>query len=217
MTCHQGRESTASVNKAIADKPLDVADPKLAFVHVHYLPAGATQFGAVAKVAYEYGGKTYAGRFAHAAPLDTCTSCHEAHTGELKIDKCSACHLNTQPGAASALRIEQQKTALYAAIQDYARNVGGAPIAFTPAAYPYWYTDTNGNGVIDADELKPTNGYKAYTPRLLQAVYNYTFAIREPGAAYHNSRYAGQVLYDSLQSLAESGRAKAQMAGVPRP
>src|SRR5215471_15264872 len=36
MTCHQGRESTASVNKAIEGLALDTPDPKLKFIHVHY-------------------------------------------------------------------------------------------------------------------------------------------------------------------------------------
>ena len=29
---------------------------------------------------------------------------------------------------------------LYAAIQQYARTVGGSAIAFTPEAFPYWHT-----------------------------------------------------------------------------
>src|SRR5215831_5894924 len=61
MTCHQGRESTASVNKAIAALGSgvgpDTPNPKLAFVHVHYFPAGATVYGTEVKVAYEYPGK----------------------------------------------------------------------------------------------------------------------------------------------------------------
>jgi len=53
MTCHQGRESTASVNKAIAGLAADTPDPKLNFLHVHYFPAGATIYGTEAKVGYE--------------------------------------------------------------------------------------------------------------------------------------------------------------------
>jgi hypothetical protein len=48
-------------------------------------------------------------------------------------------------------------------------------------------------------------------------VYNYTYALRDPGAAYHNARYVGQVLHDSLDSLAQSGKAGASMAGKARP
>ena len=59
--------------------------------------------------------------------------------------------------------------------------------------------------------------YPAYTPRLLQAVYNYTFVLRDPGAAYHNGRYTVQLLYDSLESLAASGKAGVNMGGKVRP
>src|SRR5262249_20655824 len=92
MTCHQGRESTASVNKAIAGLPLDKPDPKLNFVHVHYFPAGATRYGTEAKIGYEYEGKTYLGRFEHVPNASACTDCHQPHTGEVKIDRCGGCH-----------------------------------------------------------------------------------------------------------------------------
>jgi hypothetical protein len=51
----------------------------------------------------------------------------------------------------------------------------------------------------------------------LQAVYNYTYALRDPGAAYHNGRSTLQLLYDSLESLAASGKAGAEMRGKVRP
>ena len=216
MTCHQGRESTASVNKALSGRAADVPDPKIAFVHVHYYPAGATLYGTEARVAYEYEGRSYAGLFGHVPGMNTCTACHDAHRGELQAEKCGACHQGGKPEA-RARAIERQKSELYAAIQQYARAVGGAPIAFSPEASPYWYADRNGNGRIDPDELNPANSYKAYTPRLLQAVYNYTFALRDPGAAYHNGRYVGQILHDSLESLAASGKAGMDMTGRTRP
>jgi len=237
MTCHQGRESTASVNKALAGLSEDTPNPKLAYIHVHYFPTGAAVYGTEAKVGYEYAGKAYAGRFGHAPGVDTCTACHEPHSGEVRVERCSTCHqgVKSVAGAAGirmstrgdldgngreegiAREIEGQKRALYAAIQQYARAVGGSAIAFTPEAHPYWYTDANGNGRIDPEELRPDNTYKAYTPRLMRAVYNYSFALREPGAAYHNGRYVGQLLHDSLESLAQSGKAGVSMAGKARP
>jgi hypothetical protein len=42
-------------------------------------------------------------------------------------------------------------------------------------------------------------------------------AAFDPGAAYHNGRYAGQLLYDSLDSLAASGNAGVDMRGKERP
>lgn len=237
MTCHQGRESTASVNKAIAGLALDTPEPKLNFLHVHYFPAGATMYGTEAKVAYEYDGKKYVGRFAHMPNVSTCTGCHQPHGGEVKIDRCGGCHdgIKTVADLANirmatrgdfdgngkeeglAREIGNLQTELYAAIQTYAKTVGGTPIAFTKAAYPYWYADKNGNGRIDPEELLMANKYQAYTPRLMQAVFNYTFSLRDPGGAYHNGRYVLQLLYDSLESLAASGKAGVTMSGKVRP
>ena len=237
MTCHQGRESTASVNKALAGKELDKPDPALNFIHVHYALAGATLYGTQAKVAFEFPGKSYAGRFAHTPTVNNCTGCHEAHTGEVKIDRCGGCHDNVATTAdlpnvrmasngdfdgngkeeGIGREIASMQRALYAGIQTYAKSVGGKAIAFSSAKHPYWHTDTNGNGIIDPDELNPANKYTAYTPRLSQAVYNYTVVLREPGAAYHNGRYTLQILYDTLESLAASGKAGIDMKGMVRP
>ncbi len=237
MSCHQGRESTATVNKALAGLPLDTPDPKLNFLHVHYFPAGATLYGTEAKVAYEYAGKTYAGRFTHMPAVNTCTGCHQPHTGEVKIARCGGCHegvktvadlanirMSTKGGMDGngreeglGVEIRNMQKELYAAIQTYSKNVSGAQIAFTKALYPYWYTDKNRNGTIEQEEIRPDNKYTHYTPRLLQAVYNYTFALRDTGGAYHNGRYIAQLLYDSLESLAESGKAGVDMKGKQRP
>jgi hypothetical protein len=237
MTCHQGRESTASVNKAIAGLDADNPEPKLNFLHVHYLPAGGTHYGTDAKVGYEYAGKQYAGRFNHVPTANSCTGCHEPHSGELAEAKCGACHQGVQNAAdlvklrltsrgdfdgngkeeGIAQELGNLHKELYAAIQQYSRTAGGTQIAFSKEAYPYWHADTNGNGRIDPEELKPTNKYAAYTPRLMQAVYNYTFVLRDPGAAYHNGRYALQLVYDSLESLAASGKAGVNMQGKVRP
>jgi hypothetical protein len=237
MTCHQGRESTASVNKAIAGLALDVPEPKLNFIHVHFYPAGATRYGTEAKVGYEYEGKKYVGLFAHMPNVRACTDCHQPHGGEVKIDRCGGCHDGIKTVAdlvnirvstrgdfdgngkeeGLALEIAGLQAQLYAAIQTYAKNVGGVPIAFTEAAYPHWFADRNGNGRIDPEEASPANIYPAYTPRLLQAVYNYTYSVRDPGGAYHNGRYVLELLYDSLESLAVSGKAGVNMSGKVRP
>jgi hypothetical protein len=236
MTCHQGRESTASVNKAIAGMAVDTPNPKLAFVHVHYFPAGATVFGTQAKVAYEYDGKSYAARFDHAPGMNTCVACHDAHGAEIKVEKCGTCHQGVKTRADTrgirmragdwdgngreegvVKEVATLHDALYKAIQAYARNVGGRGIAFTPDGFPYWHTDLNGNGKVDADELRPNNPYTAFTPRLEQAIYNWTYVARDPGAAYHNGRYTLQLLYDSLDSLAQSGKADVDMRGSVRP
>jgi hypothetical protein len=237
MTCHQGRESTLSLNKALAGHAPDTPDPKLEFLHVHYYPAGATLYGTEAKVGYEYDGKSYVGRFDHMPNVSICTGCHQPHGGEVKIDRCGGCHNGVRTVADLAdIRVSTRgdfdgngkeeglareivglQDQLYAGIQTYARDVGGVPIAFTKAAFPYWYRDTNDNGRIDPEEVSMANKYPAYTPRLLQAMFNYTYAVRDPGGAYHNGRYVLQLLYDSLDSLAASGKAGVSMSGKVRP
>ena len=206
-------------------------------MHVHYFPAGATRYGGEAKVAYEYEGKTYTGRYNHVEGMTNCTSCHDAHGGTLKIAQCGACHRAVSEHAqlvnirmtsrgdfdgngreeGLAREIANLHRELYGAIQRYAKEVGGAAIAFSKEAHPYWYNDLNGNGQVDPDELKPANKYPAYTPRLMQAAYNHTFVTRDPGAAYHNPKYALQILYDTLDSLAQSGKAGVEMRGKVRP
>jgi hypothetical protein len=90
--------------------------------------------------------------------------------------------------------------ALYAAIQAYANEVAGTPIVYDASA-PYFFTDTNGNGEADPDEVDVDNRYATWTPRLIQAAYNYQYAAMDPGAYAHNGKYIVQVLYDSLADI----------------
>jgi hypothetical protein len=215
ISCHQGRESTVSVNTKIAGLDLDTVSTKLSFSNVHYFAAGATLFGTQAKGAYEYAGKTYLGRFAHVTSFDVCTECHETHTGEVKTDACATpfCHgtksvKNIRKDARDfdgdgnktegiAREIETLQAKLLAAIQDYAANVAKAPIVYSASTNPYFFADTNGNGQVDAGEGK----YASWTPRLLQAAYNYQYAQKDPGAFAHNGKYMIQILNDSIADL----------------
>jgi hypothetical protein len=169
----------------------------------------------------QYPGKTYAGRFAHREPYNRRGACHDVHTTEVKVTDCAACHRNVtdKPSLHNirlsstdydgngdvkeglAQEIEHLRVRLYAAIQAYAKSVAGKPVAYDIDAYPYFFVDTNANGVADKDEAKFPNRYNAWTPRLLKAAYNYQFITKEPGAFAHNPVYAIQILYDSLSDL----------------
>ncbi len=219
VSCHQGRESTVSVNTKIAGLDLDTVSTKVTFSNVHYFAAGATLFGTQAKGAYEYAGKTYQGRLKHVSSFDACTECHETHTGELQMAGCASpiCHGNT---TAKNIRKDQKdydgdgnKTEgmsyevaglanlLYAAIQSYATIVAKAPIVYDGSANPYFFKDTNGNGKVDPGEATSANKYTSWTPRLLCAAYNYQYVQKDPGAFAHNPKYVLQVLYDSMADL----------------
>ncbi len=69
INCHQGRESTASVNRRIGDAADNDVTEGLGFANVHYFAAGATLFGDEVQGAYQFDGKEYAGKNAHVARL----------------------------------------------------------------------------------------------------------------------------------------------------
>jgi hypothetical protein len=219
LNCHQGRQSTVSVNAHIGDAEADTVSDKLGFRNVHYFAAGATLFGTEAKGAYEYDGKAYLGRFPHVGNFDTCIECHSTHELDVKMDACGTCHSgieeaheirmsdtdfdgdgDVEEGIAEEIATLQE--ALYAAMQTYATDVAGTGIAYNAHRYPYWFTE-------DGER------YATWTPRLLRAAYNYQYAAKDPGAFAHNGKYLVQVLYDSLADL---GTAVAvDMTGMVRP
>lgn len=228
ISCHQGRESTVSVNNAITKSKAgdDDVSKDLAFRNVHYFAAGATLFGTEAKGAYEYAGKEYNGRYMHVDDFQTCTDCHETHNGAVKVDKCADCHdgvstqedlktIRTEADGVDAVdyngngdttepvadEIATFQEALLAAIQKYAVDKAGSPIAYSSAAYPYFFIDTNKNGTVDADEANAKNAYASWTPNLLRAAYDYQYSVKDPGVFAHNADYILQVLYDSIEAV----------------
>jgi hypothetical protein len=220
LNCHQGRESTVSVNRLIGNLPDDEVSESLRFLNIHYSPAGATLFGSEARGAYEYAGQEYLGRFKHMPAFDTCTECHATHTLAVKVDSCAQCHEQVTTtetlrdirltevdfdgdgdvSAGLAYEIKHMHGLLYEAIQDYAANVAGTPIVYG-GRHPYYFIDTNGNGVADPDEINADNRYVTWTPRLLRAAYNYQYVKKDAGAYAHNGFYAIQLLYDGLNDM----------------
>ncbi|HRO16022.1 MAG TPA: cytochrome c3 family protein [Paracoccus sp. (in: a-proteobacteria)] len=221
MTCHQGRASTFTVDKAVAGREDDTVVPELEFINIHYRAAGATLMGTLARGGYEYAGQSYASQRRHPVPFNTCISCHELHTVEPKAEPCAACHdgVTDRKSLAQirksrvdhdgdgdvtegiAAEIGHLHERLLAAIQTYARDVAGAPIAYDSHAHPYFFNDLNGNDIAGEDEAKGPNKYASWTPRLLRAAYNYQFVAKDPGAYAHNAPYVLQLLHDSLADL----------------
>ena len=230
LNCHQGRESVVSVNAAIARSGATGDDQVTEGLNVrnpHYFAAGGTLFGSEASGAYEYQGKQYSGRNMHANGFSTCINCHNAHALENNVVACAGCHTgvstaedlesirmgetpidfdgdgDTTEGVAN--EVATMEEALYAAIQQYAATRAGSPIVYAGTAYPYFFVDTNGDGIADPDETVGSNGFASWTPRLLKAVYNYLWIAKDPGAFAHNADYSMQVLYDSLQDIGGGG------------
>lgn len=218
MVCHQGRQSTASVNKKVGNLTPDKVSKKLKFINVHYRAAAATLWGTAAKGGYEYANRRYHGRFRHTPAFNTCTQCHDPHRLTVNAAACASCHGgkdmkairqsrtdydgdgDTKEGIAG--EIDTLHRALARAIGTYAAKVAGRPIVYDAHHHPYFFVDKNANGTVDPGEATRANAYKNWTPRLVKAAYNYQFVAKDPGAYAHNPRYALQILYDSLESLA---------------
>jgi hypothetical protein len=211
MNCHQGRESTTSVNTSIESSGAgdDEVSDALGFRNIHYFPAGVTRYGTEAKGAYEFDGQSYNGLFVHwddGAP--GCTDCHNAHELEVEVDGCSDCHEgvsdleslqtirvsevdydgdgDTSEGVAGEIATIQE--ALYAAVQDYASGTVGTGIMYDAGAYPYFFDEAG-------------ERYASWTPSLLRAAYNYQYSVKDPGKFAHNPEYVIQVMMDSIDEV----------------
>jgi hypothetical protein len=234
MHCHQGRQSTGSVQRAIAPEgvalPLDEVHEDLGFINVHYNIAAASLMGSVTTSAYQYVDRPYVGRFEHAPYVQTCTDCHDAHGLHVDAQACAPCHLNVVDRADIAdirmtrggltdggIRgeIDVMAEALYRAIQDYTVEVMDTHVIYAPNTFPYFFIDSNANGEVDEGEAAFPNRLQTWTPRLVRTTYNLNFVTQDPGIHVHNAKYALQFLYDSIEDLAEV--VPVDMNGMVRP
>ncbi len=220
ITCHQGRESTLSVNNALKGKEQDTPDKAISFKNIHYLGAGATLFGNEAQGAYQYEGLEYLGKNMHPGDgsLAKCTVCHDVHKLQPKLEICAGCHVGKKLEEIRAPldttdydgdgnitegmkgEVETLGQALYAEIQKYA-EAKGTPIVYDGHSNPYFFVDADKDGQADKDAKGASIRYAAYTPRLLKAAFNYQYVQKDPGAFVHNPRYVIQFLIDSIADL----------------
>ena len=228
MECHQGRESTVSVNAKILETTgaedldavdLDAVTEGLGFSNVHYYAAAASKYGTLAKGGYEYAGNTYDGNFAHVEEFDTCIECHSPHTLEVQVESCVMCHGDGEPQdyrmegsgvdydgdgdleEGIATEISGLQEVLYTALQAYSAEAAGTGIVYDSPTYPYFFNDLDADGEVGEEEAAYANGYATWTPRMLQAAYNYQVSLKDPGGFAHGGKYIIQLLVDSIADL----------------
>ena len=243
MHCHQGRASTDSVKKTITDAALaddDTVSDKLRFQNVHYYAAGATILAGQVRGGYQYKDKVYDWRFRHVPGASSCIGCHDPHSLKVKVDSCKSCHSNiTKTEDLKNIRmiasknqdydgdgdtskgiyyeIEGLQKKLLTVIQEYAKEKSNKEICYdTKGRYPYFFADTDKDGSCSDAEAAYANAYKAFTPRLLRATYNYQVSKKDPGAYAHNAKYIIQLLFDSIEDLNKVVTKKADMSKAVR-
>lgn len=222
LECHQGRESTVSLNNYLRGKEVDAPLETLSFKNIHYFGAGATLFGDVAKGAYQYDGKTYVAQHGHVDAGFTCSTCHDVHALEVKTESCAGCHPAANDGLEAirmsdvdydgdgdvtegvAGEIETLAEVLYGEILKYANEEAGKGIVYDAHSHPYYFVDADGDGEVDKDDKGANVRYNAWTPRLMKAAFNYQYVQKDPGAYAHNPKYVVQFLIDSIEDLGAS-------------
>ncbi len=204
MECHQGRASAKQLIETINGKELDVVDEELNFPNIHNNPAGPTFYGTEARGGGEYEGKSYQEKFYHG--FDTCITCHDSHTLQVNVENCSACHL----GATTLENVRDIRLTNvdYDGDGDITEGLSGEVKTMQQKllAGMRLYTLNHENVVmIDYENgrflTETGENYTTWTPRLLQAAYNYQYVAKDPGSYSHNGKYVIQLMYDSIDGL----------------
>jgi hypothetical protein len=198
-----------------------------AAVRAHYLPAASTLFGATVGGWSEYTGNIYTAQNQHGG-IASCTTCHDAHTGQLPADrdigaKCGSCHFDATTGLAVSTFLQLQDSRQFG----FEGDIDGDGVeeslkleidglgaklftaittyATTIAGAPICTLDNKWYIVADAAVACGTapnaTAYNKFTPRLLKAAFNYQMYQNDVGAWAHNPRYAIEVIYDSIADL----------------
>ena len=89
-------------------------------------------------------------------------------------------------------------------------------IVYDPATNPYFLQDKNNTGKADKDDKGAAIAYANWTPRLLEAAYNFQVAIKDPGAFAHNPKYIIEFLYNSAADLNSKLTTKIDMSKMHR-
>lgn len=196
---------------------------RFGFINIHYYAAAVTLYGNQVHGGYEYDGMTYDAKNNHVPEFDTCVECHDPHTTQVRVSQCAECHAGkTTVESLRTIRMQSSssdydgdgnvtegmdaelkglQTILMDTIEAYAKNVVETGLVYSETAYPYWFTDADGDGQIDKDAEGKNVSFTTFTPRLLKAAYNYQLSLKDPGAFAHGNKYIVQLLHDSIQDV----------------
>ncbi len=225
-TCHQGRESGASVEAAI-----DAGNFR--FLNVHYLAAGSTIRGSDVGIGVQYETKSYDAASTTHTGGSRCTSCHSPINTNHSFDAndnlsfCLNCHTGISDvqeirttdhtadydgDGSSTEHLVDEMSDLAMDLLDALNTRDG--LCWSPDSYPYFFVDGNTSGpMCDAGEANYGNRFNAYDETSMRAVFNFQLWATEHGLWAHNFDYGAQLLIDSIEDVAGAGA----VAGYVRP
>lgn len=224
LTCHVGREVGDTI------KNDNDADGVRGFVNSHYLTAGGQLFG---KSGYTFAGKDYTNPafFAHdkigtaAAPgtgsNGPCVGCHMTSPNKHKFtnvstsggvitgitsNACVTCH--TGGFALTAAKLVTEEEEYQAALAGLKAALASKGIFFANSN-PYFFKDTNANGVLDPSEIDRNNAFTnwagvygvALWKDTMGAAFNANMLAHDPGGYAHNRFYAKRLIWDSIDFI----------------
>ncbi|MCX7793487.1 MAG: C-type polyheme cytochrome OmcB [Thermodesulfovibrionales bacterium] len=223
MACHTGRETGDSI------KNDPDADGIRSFINSHYLAAGGTVF---TTTGYEYTGRNYNNVtfYAHdkiglpAAPgtgtNGPCVGCHMISDNShlfMPVEKdestdtitsitskiCIKCH--TGNFALTPAKLNQEKHEYEAALEVLKAALASKGIFFRNA-FPYFFVDTNGNGILEPTETIAYTNWAGpygftYWKDTMGAAFNLNLLIHDPGGFAHNRFYVKALIWDSIDFI----------------
>lgn len=226
LACHTGRETGDSI-KLDPD-----ADGVRSFINSHYLTAGGTVF---TTSGYEYAGRNYnnVNFYAHdkigtgdrpgTGSNGPCVGCHmstaqshrfmpvtkDAVTGDITAitsTVCAVCHIGGFTLTPTVLNDEEHE---YMAALEVLKAALASKGIFFANSHPYFFIDTNANGVLDAGEISSSNGFTNWAgvydlarwKDTMGAAFNANLLIHDPGGFAHNRYYAKGLIWDSIDFI----------------
>lgn len=237
LNCHVGRENGATI-KAVQRNYTSAS-----FVNSHYLTAGGIVFGEIgyeyegrdysdpASYSHRYiGTGDSRGNSAAESTSGPCVGCHlsnktqpgEKHTFKPYIEAgtslsptctTSGCHRVASDRSFLESTWEPRYQAALSALKYWLAKNQYRKLFFYPAN-PYFFRDSDGDGVISANEAVSANAQRKWysvggpvTDQVVTgknnmgAAFNYNLLIHDKGGVAHNRFYTRRIIYDAIDWL----------------
>jgi hypothetical protein len=131
----------------------------------------------------------------------------------VRVNTCSACHPGVKTVAdLSSIRVTGTDYDLDGDVTEGIADEIETILGLLLKRMNLYALGTEGVELLQYEDRRPYffnedgEEYSTWTPRLLQAAFNYHYVVNEPGGYAHHSRYQLQLMHDSLEDLGTDTR-----------